>query len=101
MRFSPLLSRGAVIVSEHCQPEGERELEGLVKFGTVEELPGLLEAELARGFRTRMPEVARAFASRWQPEQVFERANVYAAMGWEKRNHAHHGKSAGAGRGAL
>ena len=47
-RLSPLLSRGAVVVSERCHRDDEAAYDGLVRFGTVAQLPTLFERAASR-----------------------------------------------------
>ena len=77
-RTALLLSRGALILSEHSHARDEAEYDGLVRFGTVKQIPTMLD-ELAGTPRIR-PEIARAFARRFAPRRIFERAAVYASL---------------------
>ena len=93
-RTALLLSRGAIVVSEHAYPHDEAEYEGLVHFGTVDELPSILArvalppraapaARLSIPGGPSTPEVPRVqtsgraaalFAARFEPQAIFQRA---------------------------
>ena len=81
-----LLSRGAVIISEHSYGQDEAEYAGLIHFGTVAELPSLLSRALRASNTTDSPgraslqirdSIAREYAVRFDPQRIFERAGIY------------------------
>ena len=93
-RTALLLSRGAIVVSEHAYPHDEAEYDGLVHFGTVDELPSILArvalppraapaARLSIPGGPSTPDIPRVqtsgraaalFAARFEPQAIFQRA---------------------------
>ena len=84
-RTSFLLSRGAIVVSEHSYARDEREYDGLVHFARVKELPEVLDRVLVarRNGDTRASAIQlrsqtrKLYAERFAPQRIFERARVY------------------------
>ena len=80
-RLSPLLSRGALVVSERCYERDEAEYAGLVHFAELKDIPGAFE-RVATPPRTAavVDALAAAFRSRFAPRRLFKRAGVYELM---------------------
>ena len=92
-RVSPLLHRGALVISHHADPDDERAFRGLVEFGSIEELPAIFESVYAKhaaptkraspqaahaGRREDGPREARIanFRRRFSPAKLFLDARV-------------------------
>ena len=80
-RLSPLLSRGALVVSERCYERDEAEYAGLVHFAELNDIAGAFE-RVAKPPRpaAAVDALAAAFRSRFAPRRLFERAGVYELM---------------------
>ncbi|KAL1496880.1 hypothetical protein AB1Y20_014461 [Prymnesium parvum] len=76
-RLSILLSLGATVISEHSYPRDEQEYAGLVTFGTLQEIPRLLNEPKAP--RSAV-DIARRFRRRFSPTAILERAGVYDSL---------------------
>ena len=75
-RLSPLLSRGARVISEPCHPLDEAEYAGLVHFAPVDSIPAAYLARVAMRTATASAAVAAAFRERFTPARLFARAGV-------------------------
>ena len=95
-RLAPLLSAGAMVFSEHCHESDEREYAGLVHFGQVKTLGGAAVAAWrgqTAADRMGPRERAAAFAERFAPAAIFERAGVTAMLAARTRRGHHDGTS--------
>ena len=89
-RTALLLSRGATVISERSYWRDEKEYEGLVHFGRVDDLPAMLDRNVvrsavsaatlsARPLQTSS-RVAKMYAERFAPRRIFQRAAIYDAL---------------------
>jgi len=78
-RFSPLLSHGAVFISQSMDPDDEKPYEGLVHFATnLSHIPTLFRRVRAFvGNGTHRRHVRNTFRRRFSPRVLFRDANVY------------------------
>jgi len=83
-RLAPLLSAGAMVFSEHCHRSDEREYTGLVHFAPVVQLGAAAVAswrqEAIDGIILGPRKRAAAFAERFAPAVIFERAGITAML---------------------
>ena len=79
-RFSMLLASGARVYSEHCHPLDEAEFAGLVQFRPVKQIASAAVASWTHARRNGSAftprERAAAFAERFSPRMLFDRAGL-------------------------
>lgn len=79
-RFSPLLSAGAAVFSEHCHPGDEEQYEDLVTFLPIKKLGAAVVDYWRDESPNAMQQRTNLFATRFAPAAIFERAGIPAAL---------------------
>ena len=83
-RLAPLLSRGALVLSEGCYEKDEREYASLVQFAPSHMLgkvfSRVVKAQLEEALSEREKRIVRIFRRRFAPARLFRRAGVYQML---------------------
>ena len=87
LRMATLLTKGATIISERSYPQDERIYDGLIHFGSVDQIPAIRQTihtldQLHQGgpavaWRVRREQIADRFRERFSPASIMQAAGAY------------------------